>query len=839
MKTVIIAAFCAAAAPLAGAATSITLERAVDSLYSRMSLPDSLDYPREFFVRSAESTLRARAEMPWGRSVSESDFFDFILPLRTNNEMLDDSRMVFYEELAPRLRGMTMEQAALEVNHWAHEKATYRPSDGRTSSPMATVKTSWGRCGEESAFVCAAMRAVSIPARQVYTPRWAHTDDNHAWVEVLIDGRWQFLGGCEPEPKLNMAWFNAPAARGMLMETRTDGRYSGTEEVLVSSPYYTLVNVTPNYAPTAPARVLVTDADGKPLKGATVMYCLYNYAEFYPIATRVTDDKGRCEVTIGLGDLVIWVRDGDLFGLKKMNVGRDRNFTIIPDRRIGENFTVDFDLIPPAPSGALPTASAEAVAENDRRKVQEDSIRNAYMATFVNEVQARDFAKKYGYDADFLAAKLPASYGNHKTLTDFLIRSVSDCRRAETLLRVISDKDLRDITGEVLDDAFLNTSGTPDDFPLWAEGVLSPRISTENIVPTRAFFQNAVSSVDRKRFRNNPQTLVNWVKENIAVSTEKNPRNLRISPVSVWRHRRDINPASRDIFFVALARALAIPARINPVTGATEYSADGSSWTKVSFDSEKAPQSTVNLTMTYTPNGLVDDPKYYATFALSRVDGERPRQLEYDEMAPWSTLFKNGSEIEPGYYMLVSGQRLADGGVLARARFFEAGDRDLTLPLEVRSDTTQVQVIGSFNSENIYHDIASNEDKSILSTTGRGYFVVGIIRPGHEPSSHALNDIAAAASDLEKSGVKILLLFPDASAASRFDRSSYGSLPSNVVFGIDSNGQVAADLASNMKANLDEMPVFVVADTFNRVVFLSEGYTIHLGQKIADLLKRL
>ncbi len=72
----------------------------------------------------------------------------------------------------------------------------------------------YGRCGEESTFLVAALRSVGIPARQVYTPRWAHTDDNHAWVEAWADGKWYFLGACEPEPVLNLGWFNAPASRG-------------------------------------------------------------------------------------------------------------------------------------------------------------------------------------------------------------------------------------------------------------------------------------------------------------------------------------------------------------------------------------------------------------------------------------------------------------------------------------------------------------------------------------------------------------------------------------------------------------------------------------------------
>ena len=55
----------------------------------------------------------------------------------------------------------------------------------RTSSPLQSAKTAFGRCGEESVFTVAALRTVGLPARQVYAPRWSHSDDNHAWVGYL------------------------------------------------------------------------------------------------------------------------------------------------------------------------------------------------------------------------------------------------------------------------------------------------------------------------------------------------------------------------------------------------------------------------------------------------------------------------------------------------------------------------------------------------------------------------------------------------------------------------------------------------------------------------------
>ena len=189
-----------------------------------------------------------------GKNVTDELFRHFVLPIRVNNENLDDSRKVFYGELKERVKGLSMKDAILEVNHWCHEKVVYRPSDARTSSPLASVKTAYGRCGEESTFTVAALRSVGIPARQVYTPRWAHTDDNHAWVEAWADGEWYFFGACEPEPVLNLGWFNAPASRGMLMHTKVFGRYNGPEEIMLETPNYTEINVIGNYAPTAKSR---------------------------------------------------------------------------------------------------------------------------------------------------------------------------------------------------------------------------------------------------------------------------------------------------------------------------------------------------------------------------------------------------------------------------------------------------------------------------------------------------------------------------------------------------------------------------------------------------------
>ena len=261
----------------------------VDWLYRSMPLPDSLQYPRSFWEENVAKTLEVRRRMGW--NIPEREFRHFVLPLRVNNETLDDFRTVYADTLCRRVKGMSLAEAALEINHWCHEQATYQPSDGRTSAPMATVRRGVGRCGEESVLAVAALRAAGIPARQVYTPRWAHTDDNHAWVEVWVDGRWHFMGACEPAATLDNAWFNAPVSRALLLHTKVYGDYQGDEDIIQRTPCYTEINVIRGYVPAR--RSVVTVVDGcEPVEGAAVSFHIYNYAEFYPVASYVTGADG-------------------------------------------------------------------------------------------------------------------------------------------------------------------------------------------------------------------------------------------------------------------------------------------------------------------------------------------------------------------------------------------------------------------------------------------------------------------------------------------------------------------------------------------------------------------
>ena len=77
------------------------VQNALDFLYASMPLPDSVDYPREFWEANIRVSLKARQEMPWGKKVPEREWKHFVLPLRVNNENLDFTNMLHMRPLMP------------------------------------------------------------------------------------------------------------------------------------------------------------------------------------------------------------------------------------------------------------------------------------------------------------------------------------------------------------------------------------------------------------------------------------------------------------------------------------------------------------------------------------------------------------------------------------------------------------------------------------------------------------------------------------------------------------------------------------------------------------------
>ena len=733
---------------------------------------------------------------------------------------------------------------------------------------MASVKTAYGRCGEESTFTVAALRAVGIPARQVYTPRWAHTDDNHAWVEAWADGHWYFFGACEPEPVLNLGWFNAPASRGMLMHTKVFGRYNGPEEMMLETPNYTEINVIDNYAPTAKAIVTVTDAEGQAVADAKVEFKIYNYAEFYTVATKYTDAEGKASLTAGKGDMLVWASRDGRFGYAKLSFGKDNALHLSLDKKEGETYSLPMDLIPPVEGANIPEVTPEQRAENDRRMAQEDSIRNAYVATMMTEKQAEEWVDKLYGNAlqsekkEKLADFLVASRGNYQTLKDFLlpVRKEKDAVsweeiRAMWILESLSAKDLRDVTLDVLNDHLQTNLSDWEkiDTERFKRMYLNPpRVANEMLTPYKKVLREAIEKTVYQSvpdsMKRDPKVLIEWCRKEIKINNELNSQQIPISPMGVWK-ARVADEKSRDIFFVAACRSMGwAPARIDEVTGKVQVLNKELAPEDVDFETAESALSQKGvLKATYTPIRSLDNPKYYSHFTLSKFKDGTFQLLNYDEGetdmgdgTTWHNLLRYGREFDEGYYMMVTGTRLASGAVLSNITFFtiEPG-KTTTVDLVMRESKDQVQVIGNFNSEAIYRPVGDTGLQSILQTCGRGYFVVAVLGAGQEPTNHALRDIAALGNDFEQWGRKMVFLFPSEEQYKKFNADEFKGLPSTITYGIDTDDSIRKEIVAAMNLNNSILPVFIIADTFNRIVFVSQGYTIGLGEQLMKVVHGL
>ena len=289
---------------------SQNLQEYVDFLRRALPEEDRIALPDAALERVARHAMTVREATPWGRSIPEWIFRDYVLFPRVNDEFPEAWHAPIWESLRARLAGLSMTEAALEVNVWCAEHATYQSTDNRTAGPLTVLRRGCGRCGEESTLLTAALRAAGIPARQMYSPRWAHCDDNHAWVEAWLDGGWHYMGACEPEPEPDSGWFTAAASKAMLVHTRAFGEAPEGERVEREYGSFSIVNRTAAYARTRRVTVRVADG-GRPLPGAAVRFELANMAELYPISEKITDARGEAELETGCGTLRIHATDGN------------------------------------------------------------------------------------------------------------------------------------------------------------------------------------------------------------------------------------------------------------------------------------------------------------------------------------------------------------------------------------------------------------------------------------------------------------------------------------------------------------------------------------------------
>jgi len=809
-------------------------------LYAYMPLSDLANYDGEYFLELVRYSFKAKDEFPWGRKIPDDIFRHFVLPYRVNNENPDTARFVFFNELKKRVKNMSMYNAALEVNHWCHEKVTYKSTDSRTISPLGAVCSAFGRCGEESTFLVTALRSVGLPARQVYVPRWAHCDDNHAWVEVWADGKWYYMGACEPDAELNMGWFTEPARRAMLVDTKVFGDYNGSELQISKTDYFSFINTLPTYADTKKLFVKVFDSENIPVQNADVEYKLYNYAEFFPLAKLKSDKNGLSSLVTGLGDLLVWVSKGNDFGYSKVTVEKTDTVVVALNKKAGLEYTEEYDFVPPIEKAPY-KVSEEGKEKNSQRLKAEDAIRAKYEATFIDSVSVVSLAEKNGISKDTLWYFIKKSRGNWKNLAAF-IEAIPTAHKKWIipLLSNVSEKDLRDTPCEVFIDQVLNSgkfanTDVMNNDSLFSAYVLSPRVDLELITAYKGYLQKQFGNAFAAECNKDISVITKWIKENIRIDDNANYARVPLTPVGTF----DLKVAdrnSRNIFFVALCRSMGIPARFEPATYKIQYYKNG--WNDVNID-VAVQDSNIKGYLLLKNESANKNPEYYTHYTIAKFRDGKYETLDY-EYDGGKSILNCKTALDAGNYMLVTGNRLTNGTVLAGITFFNIPENATkTVLLDFRKSQSKPVVYGKIDLTETLKQKDGNSKVKLKDITGDKGALLIWIEPDKEPTKHVMADLHALKEKLEASGSSVSIIYPENFIHTSLAKEIMENLPMQTKYYTDSNNKLLKNAEQITGTVSGNYPVVVLLNSSGEVVYCSMGYKIGVGEQITKCILQM
>lgn len=783
---------------------------ALKFLYTTMPLSDVGNYGVSSFLDYAEHGVFLWENSPYVKKMPEEIFLNYILYHRINTEEILDCRSIFYEDLKDRVQGKSMAEAAIEINYWCAEKATYHTTDNRTIAPINVYRCGNGRCGEESTFTISALRSAGIPARQVYAPFWSHCDDNHAWVELWCDGKWYFTGACEPEPILNKGWFTNASSRAMMVHSRWfDKIVPENEDVNGIEGNAMVLNQLRRYADVKEISIRVKKPDGTPAAGTRLSLEVFNYSQFLPIAHMVTDEKGEIHVTTGKGSLHITIMQDGLWAEGAIDTRKEDTLELtLKEFAIPEDWQ-NFDSIAPIDTPVnTDQPTEEQKEERDRRLAEALKIRTAKVEAFIPDWKV-DFVDKAGENKEV----------------------------CEKLMSVLTDKDRIDAKTAVLKSHVDAALHLKDAYPenIYYSYVLNPRVFNEVMTDYRGAIAAAFPEEAKAAFREDPKAIWSWIEENIKVCPEAEQESVYFVPTASLKIRKS-SELSRHILFVAIARTLGVPARLNPMDGAMEYLMPDSvkqgaeAYENSKFQAVIAGKAK-EARLVFTDGGLTWT--YNQNWSIARLEKDGYLPLELEDLS-----WENGKlaiEADPGIYRILTGNRLPNGNVFGKSLTFsvEKGE-EKTVELSSReaklNDMLEDIAILPFN-------LLEKDGTKVpaADVTRGGRKILFWLEVSKEPTEHILNELMEKKEAFEKYKENLLFIIKKEEDLNDPTLSRCRAALPGIPVLYDTFTENINTLGRRMYVDPEKLPLILVTSGELNGIYATSGYNVGT----ADMLLRI
>ncbi|MDD7266919.1 MAG: transglutaminase domain-containing protein [Lachnospiraceae bacterium] len=785
-------------------------------LYANMPFSDVADYSYEMFREFAVHGVRLRKERLWKGEVEIPDtvFLDSVVFHRVNTEGISACRTLFYENLKKRVSEKRMEEAILETNRWCAEEATYQSTDERTISAEAVFRNGIGRCGEESVFTVNALRSIGIPARQVYAHRWAHCDDNHAWVEAWCEGKWHFLGACEPEMILDLGWFVNASSRAMMINSRLFGSQKADRDVIDQRDISAAVNQLSRYAQTTSLTLLVTEEDGTPVQNAQVRFELLNYAELVAISVKSTDAEGRVGLETGKGSLFVSVWKGDRQATAVIDTRKDsgRSLVLSKAKQTKEQW-ISFDMFAPADAPVNTKKLTEAQKKEGIERLC--------------AINRKRLEKIKCFPAAEAGEEIAKGKGNHVEIRRFLETKTGHDDLKIVLLDQLREKDFRDCQAETLlehleEGAVWNQAVSPE---IFARYILNPRISGEQQSAYRKIIRTYFDEEQKRIFRKAPRTIWEWICENIQEKPSSEYEELLTTPAGVLRYRQAAKK-SKKVLFVAVCRSLGIPARLHPRDGEIQYYKDDRFV-------DVRPRETTGIIRLKAD----DDTRWVYmqnwTIAQKEADGYFWKTLQLGEGCQGEVKLR----AEAGTYRVITTNRLPNGNQFAAYQEFAIS------PGEIKDIVLQLR---KAELKDMLEKLPL-EEFGLEDEQGRTVFGSQIVKAGpalfiwadvsKEPTEHIFNELCERAAEFAVFGdrVNLILHHQEERTDPAFARTR-ALLPEARVY-IDRRADNITALSRRMYGDPDKLPLILVVDQDMHGIYAACGYNVGTGDMLLRILR--
>jgi hypothetical protein len=758
----------------------------LDFLANTLPLSDLDTYSFDLFLSFAQQAAKLRETVPWCAGLEEEKFLQYVLYPRVNDENISPHREAFFLALWPRVEKLSGEQAALETNIWCAEHALYAPQDDRTASPWAVYRNGVGRCGELSVFLVSALRAIGLAARQIYVPRWSHCDDNHAWVEVFLNGGWHFMGACEPEPCLDRGWFNLSATQAVLVHSRTFGAPDSQEEEISKENGVRFYNQTARYAPTR--RVVFTVSDnGVPVPDVPITLSILNEAKWGTIAKLKTDKNGTARIQMGGGSVFISAVGRNTRAEKIFHADESEICAIALKAPVMHEW-MDFEFHCPRASATYALSLSP-----EQKKRRKDICQSVTTQRF-----------------------LAQSKKTRPEIARFLEADANPLR--SILLEVLNEKDLRDISSEILEDHLMGAAPHAKEFlsEIFNRYLLCPRIATENLSAWRQILFDAYDESQRREAVNDPPKFwkslcASFHMESFHMGKEGSRLHSGLFwPPEVANLNERCDWKSLRVLFVALLRSFGLPARLNPLDGQTpEF------WCAGNF--EPVEKYGCGVLQLYNPENV---PLSYAqNWSLSKRTADEWLALRVTQ--PW----ESGALILPlpvGEYSLITSARMPNGSQLASRFLYEICDgKETRIDMRVRVPQTQDMLYKQILPANFPFKRASDKITILIW-----------VEPDEEPSVHLLREMKAQQTAFQAMNVDIRIMI--SASGKHMNTGLFSSISSSI--SSEDGGQMLRCLTDCLGLDPERLPVVVLIDKGGCAVYDFCGYQVGCANLILRIV---